>query len=604
MIDHTVGSILSREGVQQGDVIATFLFTLIYGPVLHNIFTRMHAICSSIQLFAILDDITFTAPTTLASRMFAICTEELASINISTVPNKTHLLINASDRCNLPSDLHSEIQVHTDGIRLLGTAIGDDEFLHTFLDQKLRKVQVLLSKVSKLQSLNSKYQILKLSINSKLRHLLRSLPPSRPPVQAFHSQFDEVIQTFFSNSFHIQDSPAEFSLQSKLSTINGGMGLLALSDLAPSAFLASLRNMLSEFIIRNPNTPNPTSLLRNWSYENEAVWAWEKYHSLIDQMNNQGTLTAWSHDSFLALPQHHTQQKLHQLYGQAQLTNLISMVEPRRAIKILSAAGTGASSFLSSACSIPGYALSNTELEIAVKLRLGCKVHPHIPQACICGNEIDTQGDHLLKCKRGNEWDTRHTALKQCMAAIIRSAYLPVSHEVTIASLAPPRPGFSPPQGRMDLVVTDSDFSTLLADVTITHPNPSINQPVTQSMLQRGHFSSHRENTKRTKYGEAASSIGAKFIPLVLETFGSVGKSFHALLHSLSLELFRRSPNSDTELEIKMKAKLINLWRTRISLTLQKANARLLLSKISRTHQSTQRSSPTTMVDFSTISSW
>ena len=66
--------------------------------------------------------------------MFAICTEELAEINISTVPNKTHMLINISDRCNLPSDLHSEIQVHTDGIRLLGTSIGDDEFLQTFLE--------------------------------------------------------------------------------------------------------------------------------------------------------------------------------------------------------------------------------------------------------------------------------------------------------------------------------------------------------------------------------------------------------------------------------------------------------------------------------------
>ena len=344
------------------------------------------------------------------------------------------MLINISDRCNLPSDLHSEIQVHTDGITLLGTAIGDDEFLQTFLDQKLHKVQALLSKVSKLQSLNSKYQILKLSINSKLRHLLRSLLPSRPPVQAFYRQFDEAIQTFFSISFHIQDSSAESSIQSKLSTINRGMGLLALSDMAPSAFLASLRNMLSEFVIRNPDMPAPSDLLRTWSYEGEALWAWEKYHSLIDQMNNQGTQTAWSHESFLALPQHHTQQKLHQLYGQAQLTNLISMVAPRRAIKILSAAGTGASSFLSSAYSIPGYALS---LEIAVKLRLGCKIHPHIPQICICGNEIDTQGDHLLNCKRGNEWDTHHTALKQCMAAIIRSAHLPVSHEVTIASLAP-----------------------------------------------------------------------------------------------------------------------------------------------------------------------
>ena len=112
--------------------------------------------------------------------------------------------------------------------------------------------------------------------------------------------------------------------------------------------------------------------------------------------------------------------------------------------------------------------MSNAELEVAVKLRLGSKIHAHMPHTCICGADIDPEGDHLLKCKRGNEWDTRHTALNQYMASIIQSAHLPVSYEIPIASLAPPRPGFLPPIGRMDLVVTNSDFSTLLADVTIT----------------------------------------------------------------------------------------------------------------------------------------
>ena len=51
-----------------------------------------------------------------------------------------------------------------------------------FLQEKIGKVRTLLAKVSKLQSLHSKYQILKLSVNAKLRHLLRSLLPSRPPV--------------------------------------------------------------------------------------------------------------------------------------------------------------------------------------------------------------------------------------------------------------------------------------------------------------------------------------------------------------------------------------------------------------------------------------
>ena len=105
-------------------------------------------------------------------------------------------------------------------------------------------------------------------------------------------------------------------------------------------------------------------------------------------------------------------------------------------------------------------------------------------------------------------------------------AKLPVSLETLISQIAPPTPGFSPPQGRMDLMVTDSDFVTLLADVTITHPNPSLNQTITTTMLCPGHFASHRENTKRTKYAVAARLVGAKFFPLVMETLGTMGPSF------------------------------------------------------------------------------
>ena len=253
---------------------------------------------------------------------------------------------------------------------------------------------------------------------------------------------------------------------------------------------------------------------------------------------------------------------------------------------------------------IPRCALSNQEFEIATKLRLGTTIFANLPTTCICGSQIDGTADHLLRCKQGNEWDTRHTAINQCVAAIIRSTHLPVSSEIVISNLTPPAPGYLPPAGRMDLVVTDSDFSTILADVTITHPNPSLNQQLTLPMMQPGYFSTNRENSKRTKYGQAARILGARFVPLVLETYGYFGSEFSLFLNKLANELFRREPNSDVEMEGVFKQKLKNLWINRISCTLQKANARLILSKISRTQQSVQRSAPRVAVDFSGASNW
>ena len=66
----------------------------------------------------------------------------------------------------------------------------------------------------------------------------------------------------------------------------------------------------------------------------------------------------------------------------------------------------------------------------------------------------------------------------QCVTAIFKSLKLPITNEVPLAIIAPPTPGHPIPTGRMGLV-RNSDFTTTLADVTITHPFPSSNQTIT-----------------------------------------------------------------------------------------------------------------------------
>ena len=111
--------------------------------------------------------------------------------------------------------------------------------------------------------------------------------------------------------------------------------------MAPSAFITSLRNMLLEYGIRNTHRENPALLLNHWSFEEEAKSAWDNFYTLPDQMLNQGTQTPWAHEAFLALPQLGTQNKLQRMYSEAKLSNLLSSVAPRKAIKILSSTGLG-----------------------------------------------------------------------------------------------------------------------------------------------------------------------------------------------------------------------------------------------------------------------
>ena len=70
--------------------------------------------------------------------------EELATINIRTVPRNLHVLVNPRDLHLLSTDFSQQVQIHEEGIALLGTAIGSDNYLTTFLNNKLQQIAMLL----------------------------------------------------------------------------------------------------------------------------------------------------------------------------------------------------------------------------------------------------------------------------------------------------------------------------------------------------------------------------------------------------------------------------------------------------------------------------
>ena len=132
-------------------------------------------------------------------------------------------------------------------------------------------------------------------------------------------------------------------------------------------------------------------------------------------------------------------------------------------------------------------------------------------------------------------------------------------------------------------------------------------RPINQSpsiMLTKEHFSTHKERAKCNKYREAASIIGARFIPLVLETYGQMGQSMQNFLRRTATELFNRSWNYDLETSPDLKSKLVRLWPAWVSSVLQRASARLLMSKISISLPDSQSIHPSTNLAFLEANSW
>ena len=73
-------------------------------------------------------------------------------INIHTVARKSHILVERNLLDLIPPELDSQVLVHTDSIPLLGTALGDENFIGTFLRDKLSKSEQLLHKIDRLYS--------------------------------------------------------------------------------------------------------------------------------------------------------------------------------------------------------------------------------------------------------------------------------------------------------------------------------------------------------------------------------------------------------------------------------------------------------------------
>jgi hypothetical protein len=213
---------------------------------------------------------------------------------------------------------------------------------------------------------------------------------------------------------------------------------------------------------------------------------------------------------------------------------------------------------------------------------------------------VDDYGDHFFKCRIGGEWNYRHSAMVQLIASICRSVGLTVQHEVPLQNIGPLSTLDPDGNGRMDLVVTSSDSTSFLADVTVTHPSPS-NQPITQQMLQPLHFAKRAEQRKSRRYEAASRAINLRFTPMALETFGAVGLRLDSVLKGLAARIARFS-DWHQGIEISHISTLMRFWRTRISTCLQKSNAKLIISKAHRTRSTLRQSHHPAPPDVS--SSW
>ena len=490
----------------------------------------------------------------------------------------------------------------TEGFKLVGSPIsqardldqnlvpvGNIGLLTSFLTTKLQKLKHTISHICRIKHTQSAFQLLLLSANSRISYLLRSLSAADPlsPFHAFIRNFDEAIMNAFQDIMSCPQINAQQNTQIRLPETLSGIGLLSATHVAPSAFIGSARQALHELTIRNitptifHNLYDCNELNQTLAWFNDLRSNWESYNAPLLRNNHPSALSNFTNEAFLNLNPHHLQHELFQRISKSTFQKLFEEASISDRIRLQSCKGTGAAAFLRAPASFPGFFFRNDEFKMAIKIRIRAPLGLPCPSQCVCGTHIDPYGDHLFKCKIGGEWQHRHSSMIHIIADIARSTNLIVQHEVPLSSLGPLRNLDRSGDGRMDMIITSGDFTPTMADVTITHPSLSQSMSPGDHLCAPLHYAQTAERKKMAKYGSSAREMHHRFIPIAIESYGSVGSSFASFLKEMATRYLQQN-DADRNTEFSARAVLIRFWRVKISVCLQKANARLLQSKISR----------------------
>lgn len=247
MEDDSIRTIMSSQGVRQGDPLSAILFSLVMRPFLEKLQEHLGP---KYLVLAYLDDIFILAQGGDAEA----CTHEFIATCTSPVR------LNPA-KC---STLSLEV-IKDNGAKLLGTALGSVQFRDRFLVEKIAQLEHTLNNLSLLPHHHALY-LLRHSLQLSLRHLLRT--PGSPDLSSAWIRLDtslwRQVRRMRGAGFAQPDRASLFDALGFLPVKFGGLGILThqkLSTIASEAASAALSLSLAALF---PTLPPPTDVRTQW----------------------------------------------------------------------------------------------------------------------------------------------------------------------------------------------------------------------------------------------------------------------------------------------------------------------------------------------------
>ena len=524
-------NIISQEGFQQGDPIASIGFCL----VLHDVLIQL----KSLFKCGYLDDISEDDHWLIVLEDLKVLMVESRKLGLTVNPSKYEVFIKSSGN-------HEEILRSFQGLcpgiqeflpdeaTLLGAAIGDKSLANTLAKQQ-DALDLLTDRVQDVPRHQAFFLVKHCFAVPKLLHLFRTSTTFHFPEAIL--KMDRALRTAMERIINIQITDSrwcQFTLPVKL----GGFGISPLPLIAPSAFLASstaTQDLVAALYGNDIESNQPLA---------EAL---DKWQSLAPH----------------AMPPHSSLQK--HWTSEAFRSTLESLIQnsptDHDKARFQGCLSKGAGDWIGA---IPsnhlGLCLSDEHFRIACGLRIGAPVSS--TQLCLCGTMLDIHGNHALSCSKIVSRFARHSACNSLVNEAFRSARIPA----TMEPIGLVRSDGRRPDGAS--LVPWFRGKCIAWDFTCVHRLCASN--ISSATNAGPVIADAAENRKRNRYHDI--EVTHIFEPVAYETLGGIGTTSWQFLKELSRRIAIYSRDT----------KEFQYLRQRIGIAIQRGNASCILEALSR----------------------
>ena len=624
-----------QRGAAQGDPSGPLIFGLTVKPA-------MQKLRSTLQLpeapqgpavpgkvFTFFDNMTVITTRSRVALAIKKAAEVLQPIGLELQPPKTEVYCRGGADAALVAQL-GEVgatrPVSSEGIVVVGAAIGS---LHYMRDYSKRVATEICKQVDTITAalgdpvdpitLGAKVPVLqglmlvgRVAEAPRFNFFLRSMPPqatreAAQMIDAAMERFVAALAGFDLNAPPLLLEVEVFGKRVHLPLRNGGAGVVGLAGIAEAAWTAGVAQAMPHVrrhapsIVKLALAPPADSQAQAEPQEPQPVQPLPPYitrtREAIAAMKSEGAFVAERLDGFdpfaeapppaavgaqgerpmriqqmLSKALHDSREK--DVLAHLNASGSTAAIRQQQAAAFLSG-GDGGGAWLSASPTFNPNKMENKAFQSALRMRLGVPFREGHGTCTVqgCNHAVDDAwGLHAFRCRGpSGVKSTRHNMVRDAVAAIARQSGLQAATEVPYEEHYPRKVGGaeSGVTHRIDVHVTLETGEKVVVDTTVRHPTHG------SAHLTRGVTAKAAEKFKgdfiTVRYMASRNQIKT----VALETYGVMGEEGQALLRHVAG--FRAGENKAAY------AQLVNLYRTRIAVAVQRGNL-LVINRWLRRH--------------------